>query len=343
MKENAKHKDFFLAILLLLAGSLTVFIFLPFLSWLVVALVLAVTFNPLNQWIAKKINRKKIPTTLCASLTVTIIVFTVVFPFAIVTNSIYNELQNIANFITADSNEEVILSTWNSSIEYMHSLLPSKVLSSFDLAGMVSQIIQKMIPRLTGIFSNLTKILIGLFVALFALYYFLKNGEQIKNYLFSLSPLNESDDQNLILKVHTAILSIFKGIILVSIIQGSLTGLGFAIFGVPGPFFWGFVATVAALIPVLGTGLVIAPGVLFLYFSGSIHMAAGLLLWGMIPVGLSDNVLRPILMAQSMQIHPFLVLLSVLGGISVFGVAGLIYGPIIMAGLFALIDIYKNS
>jgi predicted PurR-regulated permease PerM len=140
-----------------------------------------------------------------------------------------------------------------------------------------------------------------------------------------------------------AVYSIFAGSIIVALVQGILTGIGFTIFGVPNPALWGSIASVAALIPGVGTALVVVPGILYLFFTGSTGYAIGLLVWGILAVSLIDNFLGPILVNRGVKIHPFLILLSVLGGLIFFGPVGFLLGPIILAFLFALLDIYRSS
>jgi predicted PurR-regulated permease PerM len=106
---------------------------------------------------------------------------------------------------------------------------------------------------------------------------------------------------------------------------------------------WGSIAAVAALIPGVGTALVVVPGVLYLFFTGSTGYAIGLLIWGLLAVGLIDNLLGPLVVNRGIKIHPFIILLSVLGGLTFFGLVGFILGPLIIAFLFALLEIYKNS
>jgi predicted PurR-regulated permease PerM len=110
---------------------------------------------------------------------------------------------------------------------------------------------------------------------------------------------------------------------------------------VPNPAFWGSVTVLAALIPTLGTTLVILPAAAYLYFASGLAPAAGLLIWGALAVGLIDNFLSPQLIRRGTRIHPFLVLLSVLGGISLAGPIGFLAGPLVLSILFALLDIYS--
>ena len=117
--------------------------------------------------------------------------------------------------------------------------------------------------------------------------------------------------------------------------------VGFWIFGVPNAILWGSFAAIAALIPGIGTALVLTPAILFLFARGEIFSAIGLLAWGVGVVGLIDNFLGPRLMGRGIELHPLIILLSVLGGIGFFGPIGFLLGPLIVSLFFALLDIYS--
>lgn len=159
----------------------------------------------------------------------------------------------------------------------------------------------------------------------------------------SWSPLQDSDDKMIFGKLERAIDSVVKGKLLIALIQGALTAFGFLMFGVPNAALWGMVAAVSALIPAIGTALVIAPAVAFLFLNGAVGGAVGLVVWGVGVVSIIDNVLGPKLMGRGLQLHSFVILLSVLGGIAFFGPVGFILGPLTVSLLFALMDIYFSS
>ena len=182
--------------------------------------------------------------------------------------------------------------------------------------------------------------MVGIFIFLIALYYLFKDGHKLKTAVVALSPLQDIHDETIFDKLVLAINSVIKGSLAVAFIQGILTAVGLAIFGVPNAVLWSSVAAITALIPGIGTALVLLPAILYLYFSGQTLFAVGLLLWGMTAVGLVDNFLGPKLVERGMRLHPFLILLSILGGISFFGPLGFLLGPLVLSLLFALLEIY---
>ena len=129
---------------------------------------------------------------------------------------------------------------------------------------------------------------------------------------------------------------------LVALIQGCLTGVGLWLFGFENTFIWGVLAAFGALIPSVGTTLVLVPAVLYLFFTGDTVAALGLIAWGVVAVGTIDNILGPYLMGRGNSIHPLLVLLSVLGGISVFGFIGFLLGPIVVSLFLVLLELYSS-
>ena len=157
-----------------------------------------------------------------------------------------------------------------------------------------------------------------------------------------LSPLNNEYDEHIISKIKQTVFSTVQGVILIAIVQGILAGLGMIIFGVPNAVLWGSVSAVASLVPGLGTAIVFIPAVAYMFIIGNTAFAIGLLLWGFIIVGLVDNFLGPYLYSRGSQIHQLIMLFAVLGGIAFFGPLGFIFGPIIVALFFSLIEIYQT-
>lgn len=250
-------------------------------------------------------------------------------------------------FLTEESGRSEIIRLLNSVTSWFShtffDLLPAYSFDSLNITEFLQTGLQWAFSNIDKLFNGLAKIILGIFVTFLALFYFLRDGHDLKKQIIALSPLGDADDERIMKKLEQAIYSIFAGGLIVGIIQGILTGIGFAIFGVPNPAVWGTVAAISALIPGIGTSLVLVPGILYLFFTGMTTPAIGLLIWGLLAVGMIDNFLGPILINRGIKIHPFLILISVLGGIAFFGLIGFILGPLILAFLFALLDIYRTS
>jgi len=321
--------------------------FLPFLTPVVLAAALAVLFSKVHAVIRKTFFKNTERSSFAALITVVIIVGIVFVPALLVMGKIYSEVQTVYSFLLDEGNRSQVITLLNNTTNSVSNLVigfyPSYSFDSLNITSVFARILEWIFTNLDTVFTSVSKVAMGMFIMLLALFYFLRDGRELKRQIISLSPLVDMDDERIMKKMEQAVYSIFAGSIIVALVQGILTGIGFTLFQVPNPALWGSIASVAALIPGIGTALVIVPGILYLFFTGSTAYAVGLLIWGILAVSLIDNFLGPILVNRGVKIHPFLILLSVLGGLILFGPVGFILGPIILAFLFALLDIYRSS
>ncbi len=332
--------------ILSIAVVLAAFIFLPFLSPLVLALALAVIFVPLHRWILSAFFKGEEKSSWGALVTTLIIAVIVFLPIFLVALKSYSEVKGMYGILADETQRSQVVAALNGASQTiskgLFGIYEPYSFDSLNLVEVLRNVSHWAVSNLNGIFTSVTKIAIELFVMCLALFYFLRDGREFKRRIVAISPLVDADDEHISSKMQQAIRSIFAGSIAVGIIQGILTGIGFAIFGVPNPVLWGVFAALAALIPGIGTALVIIPGIIYLFLFGSTGMAIGLLAWGILAVGLIDNFLGPILVNRGVKIHPFIILLSVLGGLSFFGPIGFVLGPLVVALLFALVEIYAS-
>jgi predicted PurR-regulated permease PerM len=175
-----------------------------------------------------------------------------------------------------------------------------------------------------------------LFIMLFAMHQFLMNGRAILDALFRFVPLTEEDKHRMLSTFTSVSRATLKGTLIIGIVQGGLAGLAFAVVGIKGALFWSVVMTVLSIIPGIGTAFVWVPAVIFLAVSGQTGAAVGLTLWCGLIVGTADNLLRPVLIGKDTQMPDLLVMLTTLGGLTFFGPAGIIIGPIIGALFIAV-------
>ena len=173
--------------------------------------------------------------------------------------------------------------------------------------------------------------LLELFVMLFAMFYFLIDGRKLLDSALRLTPLTEEDKTRLLGTFTSVGRATIKGTLVIGMVQGGLAGLSFWAAGIEGAFFWGAVMAVLSIVPGIGTALVWVPAVIFLFLSGQIGSAVGVGLWCALVVGSADNLLRPVLIGKDTEMSDLLVLLSTLGGLTLFGPVGILIGPIIGA------------
>jgi predicted PurR-regulated permease PerM len=336
--DNAKSKPYFLLILLSVTMILLFFILRPFLFAFVLAVIFSVVFRPLYLKILKYTFQHE---GLAAFLTTIIIVILIFTPLVFLSVQILQEAKSLYVSLLDGAGKDHIFNALNGLASKFHQRFPSSQEFSIDLDQYLKQGLSWLLNNLGAVFSNFTKMIVTAFLFLISLYYLLKDGLRFRKKIICLSPLKDIDDKKILDKLDLAISSVIKGNFVIAFIQGVLTALGFTIFSVPNAILWGTAAAIAALIPSVGTSLVFVPAVILLFVSGQNFSAFGLLLWGALAVGLIDNFLGPKLIGRGMQLHPLLILLSVLGGIGFFGPIGFILGPIILSLLFALLDIYS--
>lgn len=325
MKSLSLQHNFFL-VLLVGVIVLTFFIFLPYLNVLVLAGVFAVLFRPLF-WLLKRGVKSE---AIAALLTLIIIVAVIATPLYFFGKQIVSEATGLY-FSLRDGTGGELLDT-----------LVQKLHLNIDFKLYIQQFLVWLVSHFGVVFSGIAQAIALIFVGLVALYYFLKDGTRIKRALIELSPLANSYDEDIFNRLHAAVNSVIRGSLVIAMIQGVLATLGFAIFGVPNPALWGSVTIIAALIPGIGTSLVLIPAIIYLFATGATGHAIGMLIWGALAVGTIDNFLGPRLVGRRIKIHELLILLSVLGGIALFGPIGFILGPLVLSLLVALLDIYKT-
>lgn len=218
--------------------------------------------------------------------------------------------------------------------------------SELDLSQQLSAISKKAAETLVGqgaAFATNTAYLIAqLFMMFFILFYLLRDGRAILERVAALTPMRRADAALILARVGETSKSVFVGTFLTAAAQGVAGGVGLLLAGLPG-FFWGAMMAAASLIPVVGTALVWIPAVLYLLITGNYLAALFLAGWCVLIVGTIDNFLRPFLMRGKGGLPPLFIFLAVVGGLSVFGLSGILFGPLILTFASGMIDLYQHS
>ncbi|MBI5456371.1 AI-2E family transporter [Candidatus Kaiserbacteria bacterium] len=332
-------------LLLLLAGTLVLayFIFQPFLSALVLSAVFAVILQPVYRRIHAEMPRWP---SAAALVTVLISIVCILVPLGFIGTQIGFEAISLYSALVDGSATAKLSDAIRSLEDFAGLYVPGADDFSQELSANIANYAKAALAWLLGhlgtAFSGIASLFVSLFIFFVALYYLLRDGQRVKEKLVELSPLRDSYDESVFHKLELAVNSVIKGNLMIALIQGVASAIGFTIFGVPNPILWGTVTALAALIPAVGTGLVFIPIILFLLLTGNAFDAMGLTIWGVLAVGLVDNLLAPRLIGSGMNLHPLLVLLSVIGGITFFGTVGIFLGPLSIALLFAFLSIYSD-
>lgn len=335
---SSRLQTTFFVILLVGVVILTFFVMRPYLPAVVLAITFAVMARPLREKITHLVGDRPAAS---AALTTVFVALIIMIPLGLVGTLVVDEASNLYTHLAGGGGAAELVGRVQDWLgpNAASSLLPSLV----EVDRYVRELTGIVLDNVGDIFSNVVSILLTFFITLFGLYYFIKDGEKFKQTIIAFSPLKDSDDEEIIERLTGTVRAVVMGSLSVALIQGFLAGVGFAIFGVPSPVLLGTLTVVAALIPSIGTLVITLPVTSYLFFSGSETMAVGLLLWSVFLVGLVDNFLRPKFLARGMNIHPFFIFLSVLGGLQFFGPVGFLLGPLVLSFFFALIGLYQKD
>lgn len=175
------------------------------------------------------------------------------------------------------------------------------------------------------------------------LFFFLRDGELIRTAIVGVLPLKKADSNHLLSVISETLKANLYGVVGVALAQGVLSGIGLAIAGIPSPVTWGAVAGLCSMLPVVGPTLVWVPAGIWLLATGSHAMAVFLFVWGLVVVGMADNILRPMLVAGKTEQHPMLVFVSMLGGANAFGITGLFLGPLLISVTIAVFRVFVRE
>ena len=333
MNTNPKVQIYFFAALLLAVSVLMFFVFSPFLSVLALAAILSLAFQPLYLKILRLFKFES----LSSIVVIVLLAIFIVIPLALLSWQIFQEAQSL--YVQISGANISYLNDLASFIEEpIRNYIPG---FSIDLGMYTGKLFNWLIGNVGPVVSGTTQTLMNLFLVIIALFFFLKDGDKLKKVIVALSPLEDKYDNLIVAKMESTVNSVVKGTLLIAAIQGLIAGIGFLIFGVPSPTLWGTVGVVASLVPGIGTAIVIVPGIIYLFVNGSLWAAVGLAIWGSLMVGPVDQILRPFLYKNGVMAHPIFILFSVLGGLSLFGPLGIVFGPIILSLFLTLLDIYK--
>ncbi len=307
--------------------------FIPVLAW---SLALAILFAPLYRWIESKVKRPNMAATICVLVVGVIVVVPVTFVAARIISEGARGAETVKTMIESGA--------WHRTVEAHPRLAPVSlwVERQLDLPELVKNATAWLTKMATSFVRGSVMQLIGIALALYILFYFLRDRNAVLKSLRSRSPLSHSDMNRLFSDVSDTVHATLYGTLAVAIVQGTLGGLMFWWLDLPEPLLWGIVMGLLAVIPVLGAFVIWVPAALFLFLSGSAEKALLLTAWGAIVVGGIDNVLYPMFVGKRLRMHTVVAFISIVGGLTVFGPAGLILGPVAYTVTRHLLEIWSS-
>jgi len=332
MTETNVERAFFVTLLLVVSLAFFWLIrgFLQPIFW---AVALGIVVYPLHARLELRLHDRK---GLAASISVVIVVVVVILPLiglgAAVANeaaALYNRLQD-GGFSAGDlfSKAEQRLPQVTALIERA-GIDPTRLQEQAQSAAVtVSRAIAE---RALSIGSGTLRGTIFFFLMLYLLFFFLRDGPRILDATIRALPLGDQRERHLFGRFAEVSRATIKGTLVVGIVQGTIGGIAFAVLGINAPVLWGTVMALLSILPVVGTALVWLPAAIFLILTGQIFGGIALILVGVFVIGLVDNLLRPVLVGRDTQLPDYVILLSTLGGLAGFGLAGIVIGPTIAA------------
>jgi len=344
-------KYFFIALVIITAIA-SVFVALPFFTSIIAGTILAYIFYPSYKWMKKHIRSES----LTAFITAVIIVLLVTVPAGF----LIKDLTQDTRYMYLRAKQQIFSGEFIESRCYDEGFLCKGVNTINDwmrdeeikgyLLGVLNDVLTFVTGKISGIIFSLPKIAIHLLVVLFTTYYMLKDGKLLIARIASVAPLKVHHQEEILKQFGDIIYAVIYGSLIVALIQGLLGAFGLWLFGIKNFIWWSIVMTFFALIPFIGTWVVWLPASMVLLVTGYLQNEPGLIwrglglfFYGLIIISSIDNILKPILVAERARVHPLLILVGVLGGLFVFGAVGILIGPIILAILQKLLEIYERE
>ena len=318
---------------------------LAFLCWLIVepllgavtwAFALAVVAHPLHAWLLRRLEWKSF----AAALVTLLVAIALVVPATLTGRQVAREAvaaaTKVQNIVKDGSLREFVDRNPRAAAAYAWL---SDVVDLQEQLGRLSEHVPKAVQKFV---SGSLQFAVGVAVAFFLLFFFLRDRAQMLDALRRLLPLSADEAAQVFRRVDHTVYAIIYGTLAVSLVQGTLGALMFWWLGLPAPLLWGSAMAVMAIVPVVGTAIIWGPAAVFLLLEGSPEKALILTAWGALVIGLIDNLLKPAIVKDRLHVHIVPVFISLLGGLLAFGAEGVIIGPVILAIVLALIDIWRQ-
>jgi predicted PurR-regulated permease PerM len=346
MNSLTLQQKFFLLLLAVVSIAFG-WILLPYAGAVFWGVVLAILFAPLYRWLLRKTGHKP---TLAALLALLSIIVMVILPLSLIGASLMK--QALAVYAQVSSGHIDFGSYFQRIVgalpDWVTNLLERFQVTDFaslqeKLSEGAAQVSQTVARQAINVGRNTFDFLVGLTVMLYLLFFLLRDGQSIAMRIRQAFPLSGMYKQRLFDNFTTVIRATVKGNVLVAMAQGALGGLIFWFLGVEAPLLWAVVMAFLSLLPAVGAAIVWAPVAVYFLVTGAIWQGVVLIAFGVLVIGLVDNLLRPLLVGKDTKMPDYLVLLSTIGGMALFGLNGFVIGPLIAALFIAAWDLFASA
>jgi predicted PurR-regulated permease PerM len=308
----------------------------PFLTTLTLAIAIAVAAFPLHRWVSRRI---KAPS-LAAGATLLLVIIVIVAPAFFIGQQVALEAAKGVEQIRANLTPE----NWE-KFDREHPRLGA-IVDRIEREVNLRDTLQQAAGTVSGVALSAVKGsvhgIVQLFVVFFFLFFFFRDWQGALAGLRAVLPLTDAEVDKLFTGIGDTIHAVFNGMLLVALAQGTLGGLMFWWLGLPAPILWGAVMALLSFLPMLGTGMIWVPAAVFLALQGQWIKAIILIAWGMLAIGLVDNFMYPTLVGKKIRLHTIAVFIAILGGVTLFGFAGVILGPLLFGTAYTVLQIWRE-
>ncbi|WNJ96128.1 AI-2E family transporter [Vibrio ruber] len=320
----------------------------PYINSIILAFIISLLVYPLHQRLEQKLGSYR---NFASFLSCVILTFIIVLPLLLVFGAIAQQgarfSQTLYQWVTHGGVQEIFNHPWVvKAMDFANTYLPFNTIEPSEIAERVAKISSQAGTQLVGFSAKLvgdaTAFIMDFFLMLFVLFFLLRDYEKIITTLRHVIPLSRSQEDRLLEEIEKVSKSAVMGSFLTALAQGVAGGIGMWLAGFPG-LFWGTMIGFASFIPIVGTALIWIPASTYLLLTNDISWGIFLIVWSVVVVGSIDNLLRPFLMQGSSGMNTLMIFFSLLGGIHLFGLMGLIYGPLIFAITIVLFNIYEEE
>jgi predicted PurR-regulated permease PerM len=345
---NTRFARIFFGVITLLVLYYSYLIIKPYLLNIFIALVLFFTAKPLYAALTRLLRGYKV---LASALTCLILLLVILIPLFSLMGIIATQALEFSSQVSKGIQNGQLWAWVSAKVDAIklyltHLNLPVPP-GDINLAEIVKTAVTKasafIYTNAIGLIKGFTVFFFDLLLVLFIAFFMFLQGDDFILAIKGLSPLDPAHNDEILRETEVTIKATLWGTVIVAVAQGALGGVGFLLFGLPQPAFWGTVMIPAAVIPVVGSTIIWGPAAVYLIFTGHIGAGVGLIIWGGVVVSLIDNILKPILMKGSGETPSIFILFSILGGLTYFGMIGFILGPLILSFLLSLLRIYQKT
>ncbi|MDP3027379.1 MAG: AI-2E family transporter [Nanoarchaeota archaeon] len=333
MITEKNFKDVLVIVLIIGLFILAAMVLKPLIFSIIWGALLAYIFYPFYKWTFKLLKNES----LSAFLICFLLFLIILIPIVLVINYLIG--QAISFYLTLQTLDLASIIKQALHLETFSSPILEKLATSLN--SQVPKILSDFIIKFGNMVLNIPVILLKLFVVIFVFFFVLRDGEKAMKYVGSLFPFKKEVEEKFIMQFKGVTNSVLLGQVVVGVIQGAVAGIGYFVFGVPYAPLLTVLTMFVAIIPFIGAWLGWVPAVIYLFSVGRAGAGLGLLIYGILIVSLIDNVIRTVVVARRTKINSAVVIIGMIGGMFVFGVVGLVLGPLILSYVILIIELYR--